>query len=320
MPTLLEAPFTAQGFPAGIPTGGTLTFRSDDLAHALFTTGRAPGDQARHGSASLWEFIHRASLIPAYLRRTSTRAIHKSALAQDLDRSEKVGLSYALGQAMTAIYCREQLGVDFLMHVDRYATRHGVTFGLGRKRPDLFGMTLPGDWIVAEAKGRSNGMERGLPAQLAGQKSMIKSINGTKPTVALGCVSSFPVLYSGVWDRLRVDVVDPPQEPEAADIVVDLDRFWRAYYEPFVLAAGAGEAVDDLPGYVVSRFPGLGLQVGLRTSIHELLAGDEPITADLLGSASASIADGGEDPIGFSDGTLIETLWADALAILDYEA
>jgi len=320
MPTLLEAPFTAQGFPAGIPSGGTLTFTSDDLAHALFTTGRAPGDQARHGSASLWEFIHRASLIPAYLRRTSTRAIHKSALAQDLDRSEKVGLSYALGQAMTAIYCRQQLGVDFLMHVDRYATRQGVAFGLGRKRPDLFGTTSSGDWVVAEAKGRSNGMESGLPSQLAAQKSMIKSINGQKPAVALGCVTSFPILYSGVWDRLHVDVVDPPQEPEAVDIAVDLNLFWRTYYEPFVLAAGVGEAVD-LPGYVISRFPGLGLQVGLRAAVHELVVGNEPITADLLGVAIAeSVADDRSDRTGFPDGTFVETSWADALGVQDYDA
>lgn len=207
------------------------------------------------------------------------------------------------------------------MHVDRYATRHRVFFGLGRKRPDLFGMTLPGDWIVAEAKGRSNGMESGLPSQLAAQKSMIKSINGQKPAVALGYVSSFPVPYFGVWDRLHVDVVDPPQEEVAVDIAVDLDLFWRAYYEPFVLAASTGEAVVDPPGYVVSRFPGLGLRVGLRISIYELVVGSEPITADLLGSALAeSTADDGQDPIGRPDGTLVETSWAEALAIQDYDA
>lgn len=320
MPTLLEAPFTAKGFPAGFPTRGTLAFTSDDLAHALFTTGRAPGDRARHGSASFWEFIHRASLIPAYLRRASMRAVHKSALAQDLDRSEKVGLSYAIGQAMTAIYCRQQIGVAFPMHVDRYAGHHGVSFNLGRKRPDLFGLSASGDWIVAEAKGRSNGMESGLPATLAAQKSMIKSINGQKPAVALGCVSSFPVLYPGAWDRLHVDVVDPPQEAQAVAIVVDLDHYWRAYYAPFVLAASAGVAVDDRPGYVASRFPGLGLQVGVSTSIRELVIGPEPITADRIGSALAeSAADDGEAPIGAPDGTLVETSWDDALAIQDYD-
>lgn len=321
MPNSLEAPFTATGFPAGVPTRGTLSFTSSDLAHALFTTGRAPGDQARHGSASFWEFVHRASLIPAYLRRASTESIYKSALAQDLDRSEKVGLSYALGQAMTAIYCRQQLGVAFLMHVDRYAGHHRVSFNLGRKRPDLFGMTASGDWIVAEAKGRSNGMESGLPATLAAQKSMIKSISGQKPAVALGCVSSFPVLYSGVWDRLHVDVVDPPPEAEAVDIVVDLDLYWRAYYAPFVLAANAGEAVDDRPGYVASRFPGLDLHVGLLTSIHELVVGLEPITAARIGSALAELtADDSRDRIDLPDGTLVETSWAEALAIQDYDA
>ena len=49
---------------------GTLSFTTDDLAHALFATGRAPGDQWAHSMASVWEWIHRTSLIPAYIRRT----------------------------------------------------------------------------------------------------------------------------------------------------------------------------------------------------------------------------------------------------------
>ncbi|MFV0425783.1 MAG: hypothetical protein ACK5KU_01960 [Beutenbergiaceae bacterium] len=324
MPALLETPFTATGLPDKYSTGGTLSFTNDELAHALFTTGRAPADQARHGRASLWEFVHRASLVPAYLRRTSTGALGKSALAHELDPSEKAALSYALGQAMTAIYCRQELDVSFLMHVDRYAIQNQVSFGSGRGRPDLFGMMSSkgtmssNDWVVAEAKGRSNGMERGLPAQLAAQKSMIKTINGQQPKVAVGCISSFPVQPRGTRDQLHVDVVDPPPESEAVGIEIDLKLFRRAYYLPFVLAADAGERVSDLPGYRLSRFPGLGLQVGLRSSIHDLVVQNTPMTAELLNSAlEESRADERPDRIGFSDGTFVQTSWADALAIED---
>jgi hypothetical protein len=54
-PPDFEAPYRASLFPAEIKGWGTLRFTVDDLAHALFTTGRAPGDRMRYGPASLWE-------------------------------------------------------------------------------------------------------------------------------------------------------------------------------------------------------------------------------------------------------------------------
>ena len=58
------------GFAPGIvPAWSDTSFTDSDLAAALFTTGRAPGDEARHGWASVAEFVHRAALIPAYVRR-----------------------------------------------------------------------------------------------------------------------------------------------------------------------------------------------------------------------------------------------------------
>ena len=52
------APYRTWGFPAElIDKDGSLTFTTDDLAHALYVTGRAPGDQWAHGTASVWEWI-----------------------------------------------------------------------------------------------------------------------------------------------------------------------------------------------------------------------------------------------------------------------
>jgi hypothetical protein len=81
---------------------GSMRFSANDLAHALFTTGRAPGNQATYGKASFWEFVHRASLIPAYIRRNPNGRLVRSQLARDLDRSEKVGVSYALARLQPA--------------------------------------------------------------------------------------------------------------------------------------------------------------------------------------------------------------------------
>jgi hypothetical protein len=140
--------YPASGFPAGtLARSGSLAFAAADLAHALFVTGRAPGNRASFGAASLWELFHRVSLIPAYVRLRSGGRLTRSRLAVELDRSEKVALSYALGQAMTGVFCERLLSVSHMMHVERYASRHNVVFGPTRQRPDLFGMGPPGGWL-----------------------------------------------------------------------------------------------------------------------------------------------------------------------------
>jgi len=210
--TQFSARYSSFGFPAGIvPHRSSLSFTTDDLAHALFVTGRAPGDRRSHGAASFWEWLHRTSVIPAYVRRNASGRLVRSRLATELDRSEKMAFSYALGQAMTAIFCERLLSVTHLMHVDRYAARHRVQFGTRRMRADLFGHSSAG-WVVAEAKGRSNAMEMGLRSKLVAQKRTIKSIQGAAPAIALGCVASFPPEVG----TMRIDAVDPVEDEPAA--------------------------------------------------------------------------------------------------------
>jgi len=146
----LNARYTTTAFPPRLePRSGLLSFTADDLAHALFATGRAPADRLRHGDRSLWEWVHRVALIPAYLEpEPKTGRVRRTGLALELDRSEKVALSYALGQAMTTVFTRQVLKVPYLMHVDRYAARFAVSFANTARRADLFGLQpQPGqDW------------------------------------------------------------------------------------------------------------------------------------------------------------------------------
>ncbi|TKA08562.1 hypothetical protein [Actinacidiphila oryziradicis] len=148
-----EVPYQAEAFGSEVARTGVLTFSASELAHALFATGRTPGDQAKYGHASVWEWLHRMSVIPAYIRRASDNRLVRTQLARSMDRSEKVSLSYTLGQALTGVFSQNILSVRYLMHVDRYARRHGVLFTATRQRADLFGRRDTG-WVVAEAKGR----------------------------------------------------------------------------------------------------------------------------------------------------------------------
>lgn len=312
-----EVPFSSEGFAAFVPRRAILKFSPDELAHALFVTGRAPGDQQKFGDASVWEWLHRTSLVPAYVRLTTPGdRLVKSSLADSLDRSEKVALSYALGQAMTAIFCRHELGVRFLMHVDRYASRWRLDFGNGRRRPDLFGRIAAAKWVVAESKGRSNKMEPGLRHALRVQKGMIKSIAGHAPAVALGCVASFVTLSWQGAPRMHLDVFDPEVDEQsvALDNVSD-ERFLRTYYEPFMRAIDAGRRAQSQAGYITSELTDAGVRVGMREEIYEAMNSDELLQGRLIELVDA-FGTGGETSLG--DGTLVEVEWDSALSLQDY--
>jgi hypothetical protein len=308
------------GFPpsAGLPSTTSLTFTDDDLAWALFVTGRAPGDEFRHGRSSVWEFRHRASLIPAYIRVTAEGRLGRSSLARDLDRSEKVNLSYCLGQAMAGVFASKVLCVGRLLHVDRYARHHSVAFAPGRQRPDLFGESSEG-WTVIEAKGRSNAMEAALKAKLVAQKTMVHTIGGAPPWVAAGVVAEFPPELAA----MRLRAVDPPEPAQHAQRwEVDPDRFAAAYYAPFLAALTAGaeiaEADHDLPEIRAVDL-GAGVRVGLLQRIVDRLAdstegnhaGLAADVDDILGSANS--------PAVRADGSFFETRWADAVRMTDIE-
>ena len=298
---------------------GSLRFSANDLAHALFTTGRAPGNQATYGRASFWEFMHRASLIPAYIRRTPDGRLVRSKLARELDRSEKVGVSYALGQAATGIFCRQLLSIPFLMHIDRYGDRYDLAYAVTRKRADLFGCTVSRDWVVAEAKGRSNSMEYELRGKLVEQKRSVVSIAGQLPALALGCVASFPPDAS----VMRVDAFDPePEGLEPFSINADLDRYMLAYYEPFIVAidAGEGDEAAESPSPIRSTYiPAVGIRIGLFGAIEQRVR--RAILGELAGLADEilSILPSLEGAAPFPDGSLVEVDWEAALTVRDWQ-
>ncbi|MEO3807240.1 hypothetical protein [Nonomuraea sp. B1E8] len=319
----LVAAFRTSAFPPGIPSAGDLHFSSGYLAHALFTTGRAPGDTARHGHASVWEWLHRISLIPAYLRsRPVNNRVVRSSLANTLDRSEKVAVSYAIGQAMTQVFSERELQVPFLMHVDRYATRYGIVFA-GKKRPDLFGLRSSGDWIVAEAKGRSGSMESELRQKLIDQKRSVRSIKGIPPSLAFGCVASFPK-NNGVAGSLRLDLFDPvADEAGAVDIPADTDSFILAYYEPFMAAIDAGEreAALEFPDAYFANFPQFGMRFGIIRPIYDRIRrAQNGETAGLFREITQILQNRDEySEVAFMDGSIIEADWSASLAVNDGE-
>jgi hypothetical protein len=315
-PADFHVPFRALAFPSGtVPYHGELVFSCDDLAHALFTTGRAPGDQMAHGVSSIYELLHRSSLVPAYVRRAYNALLVRSNLALALDRSELGALSYALGQAMTGIFCRTQLGVSHLLHVDRYAGQYGVRFGAGRRRADLFGLA-PNGWVAAEAKGRSGSMPYALRRTLEEQKRSIVSISGDRPWVAAGCVASFPRRTGG----MRVDAFDPDKSDiEAISVNITRDQFMLSYYAPFLRAFDVGQvSTDDY--FQSAYFADLNLRVGLpRPMVERLRRAEAGVQSELYPEILDLLArEGDRLSAGFPDGSMIETDWQSSVERRDW--
>ena len=312
---------TAAGFPPAIamPHVSQLTFTDQDLAAALFVTGRAPGDEALHGQASVLEFIHRAALVPAYLRSVAGDRVSRSALALELDRSEKVNLSYSLGQAMAGVFAQQRLGVARLMHVDRYAAHFGVSFAAGRQRPDLIGVGT-GGWVVIEAKGRSNAMEASLPAKLKSQAAMVASIGGAAPWVSLGSIAQFPPPAR----ELEVHAIDPPSKADGLRWEIDRDRLVAAYYAPFVRAIDAGAEFDPVDDggefFEIGDLGSVGVRVGLLREVAGLVRerGDRS-TEGLAEEIDAVLEERVHLESVRPDGSWFETSWDAAFKVRDLE-
>lgn len=321
--TKFRVPYRLFSFPSSIGSSpGYLEFSPADLVHALFVTGRVPGDRRSHGLASLYEWRHRTSLAQAYVRRNYCARLVRSSLAETLDRSESMALSYALGQAITGIFCEKILSVDFLMHVDRYASTYNVSFGSTRRRADLFGHA-PSGWVVAEAKGRKRGMEPALRTKLVDQKRSVVSIGGQDPWLALGCVAHFPPRGGGMW----VDAFDP-EEPEDDPVYLDhvsVDRLTLAYYLPYLRLLEAVQQVDRplRGGYLSVDFADIGARISLPNDLVRAVerAEESGEVSGLYGQTRRILLAMDDSGFGgFADGVIIETNWGDSISIQDWEA
>lgn len=252
-----------------------------EVIWAALTTGRRSMlDVFRFGSLSEMELIWRCALIAANIsvqrhrRRANEHEFRYSEAFNALDGSEKSAVTYFLGLILTKLAADRELKVPWLWHLDVYSRVNNpygpptrvVAAGASKSRPDLIGQSLSGEWLVCEAKGRSNGVTNQVRIKAKDQTRKISLINGSVPKWRFASVARF----SG--DALVHEWIDPEGWTDQAEALFPEPRaLYNAYYSDiasFLLRADGQEPRRRTFGnydYMGKYIPGVDVWVGLRT-------------------------------------------------------
>jgi hypothetical protein len=214
-----------------------------------------------------------------------------------LDGTEKGNASYRVGMGMANLLCQDWLGVAAAGHFDRLLEAGLATLASGRSRPDLVGIDVFGNWTVAEAKGRSNGVTIDDIEHAKGQVENVDDVGNSATTTAppLWRIASLTDLST---KPIRVTFVDPPNsdeesvpDPTESDskaksheptkIVVNPLSLTRGYYRIVDQTAQFTGGIQRLPGVDPSleargaRLPGTRVWIGLAQQIRSALEGSD---------------------------------------------
>jgi mannose-6-phosphate isomerase-like protein (cupin superfamily) len=188
---------------------------------------------------------------------------------RNLEQSEKVGVSFLLGEAFTHWYAQSRMRIEFLVHVSSLTSctwastgavtsfKTGATPPSDKSRPDFIGIRRT-QRHVFESKGRVRKPSAATVNKGLGQVSKLQTIDGIAPTTR--CATFFMLREAGAEGR----VIDPPGATEGFSVTFDRrDALAKAYsffleIEPRDLSAEVGEGfvgrqVDDDVFFALDR-------------------------------------------------------------------
>lgn len=255
-------------FPAGSPS--TLTSTQElsvswlDLIWGMITVGKF--DLLRflsHSHFNFHEIFFKLHLTFAYLQEHDNH-FQKSAAYESLDPTEKGVISYYLGMAMSKVFAYKCLSTPWFYHVSNLSP--GLVHYLpGSSRPDLVGEDSIGNWIVVEAKGRSNGFNYKSLQGAKNQTKQIISINGINPKYRIASQSYFNSF-------LELAIEDPPEANENGEAIkIDRGQALFEYYRPLTsfLSNSKNSRQSPYGTFRVLEIPEYNLTIGLLESILE---------------------------------------------------
>lgn len=299
-------PYTAQNFKPHLGpllTGShLLAVTWEELVWSAITIGK-PGiaELFSHGWYSLSDAIVRSHTVYANLRQTPS-SFEKSALYDSLDPTEKGATSYFVGMMAAKLVASRLFDTPWLFHLSRFKKSGGKLTLNGNSQPDLIGLNNRRDWIVIEAKGRTNGFSSGALSKAKDQTRKLRKINGQFPTLRIGIQAYFS-------PHLEIMIDDPEEfDDDAVDIFAEQRDLLQGYYSFAHSITKGSNDVRTIHGrqFAFHHVEDIGLTIGLDRRIH--LSIDQTNILGIVGELRRK-----NEPTLLQDGEL--TMFPDGLAI-----
>lgn len=248
-------PYKAHGF-GRLPATGNLSVTWPELVWAAVSYGKSSSCyHLKHPGHSRAEKKHRTYLLYTCLKQQGKHLV-KSDLYREMDPTEKGAASYFLGMALIKLFADRLLDIPLLWHVS--TSSQAISCVPGKSRPDLIGCSKSlGEWIVAEAKGRSGAFNQEALDAAKSQSQKITTINGTVPKYRFGAESYFS-------PHLCLTLKDPPADEEAIPIEFNIEEAIAEYYSvrAVLKERGARLVLRDIE-YSTIYDEDLGVTIGL---------------------------------------------------------
>jgi len=278
---------------AGLNTAGTkLPVTTADLARAAVTVGGPVRGTAWRRTQRRVAII--ATVHAALAEKRGTHPVRTSTLYQQLETTEKSGVSFRLGMAFAAVVAERVLEIAMLEHLNH--TNSLLFPSGGKRRADLFGLDAAGGCHVIEAKSRTHGHDRALVRYAKAQAANIAVVDVKSGryspqtrSAAVADLSRSPV---------QVLLEDPPEEaPREKPYQIDTDQVIAYHYSAVPdLVELRGDPQDPptrIDADVIGAYlPGTDVWLGVKRSLYgesntpwrerikDDAAAAEPIAAD----------------------------------------
>src|ERR1700754_794055 len=189
------------GALAGLNGSYSITATRADIIRSLLEVGYRSRRRARQ-KVGPW----RARMLTAMATGYLDYALNTTQYFRNLEQTEKVGVSFLLGEAFSHWFATEHMNLEFLLHVASLdsiawgttpasaAAKAGASTPSLKSRPDFVGFRQA-ERHVFESKGRIRRPAGKVISKALGQASALLSVNGTPPTTR--CATFFMLKASG---------------------------------------------------------------------------------------------------------------------------
>lgn len=252
-----------------------ITATRADIIRSLLTVGY-PSRKKAIRKVGPWRFRMLSAMAYGYL----DLALRTTAYFRNLEQTEKVGVSFLLGQAFTHWFAQDRMDIAFLLHVAGFESttwgtssaaappKTGASPPSPKSRPDFIGMKKA-EMHVFESKGRVRRPAQSAIGKALGQVSALRSIGGTQP--ATRCATFFTLKASGAEGQ----VIDPEADAAGLEVTFDPWEMITETYSFFLDGENAGLPDPVGEGYV-GREIDAGVYYAVDKKVLDAVAGQAP--------------------------------------------